>query len=63
MSAKDSSSIDPKHAVNVVKKLTTLGTLGQYQSDLRSAEKSLEVDSNNAYAWYQKGAALNNLNR
>jgi tetratricopeptide (TPR) repeat protein len=60
MSAKEASHIDPK---SVSKKVPTFGGLEESKGALCSAERSLEVDSNDAYAWYQKGAALNNLNR
>ena len=62
MSAKEASHIDPK-SVLTISKVATFGGLEEFKHALRSAEKSLEVDSNDAYAWYQKGAALNNLNR
>ena len=63
MSYKEASNIDPKFSSTRVKKRVTVGILQKYEDDLHSAEKSLEVNSNDAFAWYQKGAALNNLNR
>jgi tetratricopeptide (TPR) repeat protein len=62
MSAKEASHIDPKSGLTI-SKVATFGGLEEFKHALRFAEKSLEVDSNDAYAWYQKGAALNNLNR
>jgi len=47
----------------MTKKLATFSRLEEFERALSSAEKSLEVDSSDAYAWYEKGAALNNLNR
>ncbi|HXP50119.1 MAG TPA: tetratricopeptide repeat protein, partial [Bacteroidia bacterium] len=63
MSAKEVSHIDPKSGLSMTKKLATFSRLEEFERVLSSAEKSLEVDYSNAYAWYEKGAALNNLNR
>src|SRR5215831_15372209 len=62
MSAEEVSHIDPKSGLTM-SKVTTFGGSEESERALHSAEKSLEEDSNDAYAWYQKGAALNNLNR
>ncbi len=56
MPDKEATNVDSIHSLTVGKKVVTLCTLEQYEGALRSAEKSLEVDSNDAYAWYQKGA-------
>jgi tetratricopeptide (TPR) repeat protein len=62
MSAKEVSHVDPKSTFTM-SKVATFGGLEESERTLHSAEKSLEINPNDAYAWYQKGAALNNLNR
>ena len=58
MSYKEASNIDPKFSSIRVKKGITVGILQKYEDDLHSAEKSLEVNSNDAFAWFQKGQLL-----
>ena len=51
MSAKELSHVDPKSTLTVSK----VATFGSLERALHSAEKSLEINSNDSYAWYQKG--------
>jgi hypothetical protein len=47
MSAKEASHIDPKSGLTI-SKVANFGGLEEFEHALRSAEKSLEVDSNDA---------------
>jgi hypothetical protein len=51
MSYKKASNIDPNFSSTRGKKGVTVGTLEKYEDDLRSAAKSIEVNSNDAFAW------------
>jgi len=59
MSAKEVPNIDP--SLDQHKKLATFSRLEEFERALRSAEKTLEIDSSDAYEWYENGATLNNL--
>jgi len=63
MSYNEASNINPKSSLARGKKTVAPGTPEKYEDALHSAEEALEAGSNDAYTWYQKGAALNNLNR
>ena len=53
----------PKSGGPYISKTTTFGGLEESERALNSAEKAIEENPNDAHAWYQNGAALNNLNR